>query len=150
MKNLLSEFSYTNKKSIPLSKSKIKKSGKCLLFPPPMIYFLLKKENTMEEKNTFERIYAVVKQIPKGQVATYGQIAELAGNKRWSRVVGYALHVNPDPDSIPCHRVVNRLGEPSPAFAFGGKNRQVELLSKEGVSFIDGKVDMKNFKWEIL
>lgn len=47
--------------------------------------------------NSFERIYAVVKQIPYGKVATYGQIAALAGNPRWSRVVGYALHVNPDP-----------------------------------------------------
>ena len=56
----------------------------------------------MEQKsNTFTQIYDIVRQIPYGKVATYGQIAELAGNKRLSRVVGYALHVNPDPDGIP-------------------------------------------------
>ena len=71
--------------------------------------------------NSYERIYAVVRQIPYGRVATYGQIAALAGNPRWSRVVGYALHVNPDPAHIPCFRVVNRFGEVSSAFAFGGE-----------------------------
>ena len=76
----------------------------------------------------FEMIYMVVSRIPHGKVATYGQIARLAGNPRWSRVVGYALHVNPDPQHIPCYRVVNRFGEVSEAFAFGGENRQIELL----------------------
>ena len=71
--------------------------------------------------NTFTRIYEVVKRIPAGHVATYGMVATLAGNPRMSRVVGYALHVNPDPDHIPCFRVVNRFGECSGSFAFGGK-----------------------------
>lgn len=102
----------------------------------------------IKEKNTFERIYEIVTQIPYGQVATYGQIAALAGNKRLSRVVGYALHVNPDPDHIPCYRVVNRLGEVSSAFAFGGGNRQIELLMAEGVEFVDGKVNMKKYQWK--
>ena len=105
------------------------------------------------DKNTrgtaFERIYDVVKQIPYGQVATYGQVAALAGNRRWARVVGYALHANPDPDNIPCYRVVNREGRVSEAFAFGGGNRQIELLQAEGVEFVDGHVDMKRFQWEI-
>ena len=70
--------------------------------------------------NTFEKIYAVVRRIPRGRVATYGLVAALAGNPRWSQVVGYALHVNPDPENIPCYRVVNRFGELSPSFAFGG------------------------------
>lgn len=100
------------------------------------------------EKNTFELIYDIVKQIPCGNVATYGQIAALAGNKRLSRVVGYALHVNPDPGTIPCHRVVNRFGEVSSAFAFGGRNRQIELLEAEGVEFVDGRVDLKRFQWK--
>ena len=100
------------------------------------------------EKSTFELIYDIVRQIPKGTVATYGQVASLAGNKRWSRVVGYALHVNPDPEHIPCHRVVNRLGEVSKAFAFGGENRQVELLIQEGVGFKDGKVDLQKYGWK--
>ena len=99
------------------------------------------------EKNTFERIYEIVRMIPYGKVATYGQIAALAGNPRLSRVVGYALHVNPDPESIPCYRVVNRLGEVSKAFAFGGENRQIALLQAEGVSVTDGRVDMQKHLW---
>lgn len=99
------------------------------------------------DKSVFEQIYDVVRQIPKGKVATYGQVAALAGNKRWARVVGYALHVNPDPDNIPCYRVVNRQGEVSKAFAFGGENRQIELLKNEGVEFTDGRVDLEKYGW---
>lgn len=100
------------------------------------------------EKNTFERIYDVVRQIPRGTVATYGQIAALAGNRRWARVVGYALHVNPDPEHIPCHRVVTKDGNASSAFAFGGENRQIELLEAEGVRFEEGHVIMEEYQWE--
>lgn len=85
----------------------------------------------------FEKIYEEVKRIPKGSVATYGQIAALSGNPRWARVVGYALHVNPDPDTIPCHRVVNREGRLSPSFAFGGENVQRMLLEAEGITFLE-------------
>lgn len=97
--------------------------------------------------NTFEKIYDVVKTIPRGKVATYGQVATLAGNPHWSQVVGYALHVNPDQSTIPCHRVVNRFGECSGSFAFGGKGTQQMLLQGEGVRFIDGRVDMQNHLW---
>ncbi len=99
-------------------------------------------------KNSFELIYEVVKKIPRGRVATYGQVAMLAGNPRWSRVVGYALHVNPEPGIIPCHRVVNRFGAPSPAFAFGGVNEQIFLLKDEGVEFTDGRVDLEKYQWD--
>lgn len=102
----------------------------------------------MKEKNTFEKIYEVVKQIPRGKVATYGQVASLAGNKRWARVVGYALHVNPKPDEIPCYRVVTKEGRVSSAFAFGGENRQVELLMEDGVAFEDGHVKMEEYRWD--
>ena len=92
---------------------------------------------------TFDKVYEAVRRIPKGSVATYGQIAEAIGNRRLSRVVGYALHVNPEPGVIPCHRVVKRDGEVSSAFAFGGANLQVELLRAEGVTFADeSHVDM--------
>lgn len=92
---------------------------------------------------TFEKVYEAVKLIPCGSVATYGQVAEAIGNRRLSRVVGYALHANPEPGVIPCHRVVKRDGEVSSAFAFGGANRQVELLRAEGVTFLDAThVDM--------
>ena len=98
--------------------------------------------------NVFERIYAVVQTIPKGKVTTYGQVAMLAGNPRWARVVGYALHVNPKPGEIPCHRVVTRDGATSAAFAFGGQDMQRTLLEEEGVTFLpDGRVDMKKHRW---
>jgi methylated-DNA-protein-cysteine methyltransferase-like protein len=101
-----------------------------------------------EAKNTFQIIYEIVRQIPSGSVATYGQIAMLVGNRRLSRVVGYALHVNPDPAHIPCHRVVNRMGEVSKAFVFGGKNKQIELLEAEGVVLKDGRVDLERYQWK--
>lgn len=92
---------------------------------------------------TFEKVYEAVKLIPKGSVASYGQVAAALGNKRLARVVGYALHANPQPGVIPCHRVVRRDGGVSSAFAFGGANRQVELLRAEGVAFLDeSHVDM--------
>ena len=101
--------------------------------------------------NTFEKIYEVVKSIPKGKVASYGTVALLAGNPRWSRVVGYALHVNPQPGTIPCHRVVTKNGELSKAFAFGGENMQHTLLTEEGVEFLpDGRVDMKRCHWRYI
>ena len=96
----------------------------------------------------FDLIYEQVRRIPKGYAATYGQIASLAGNPRWSRVVGYALHVNPEPGVIPCHRVVDRNGRVSPAFAFGGENMQIKLLESEGVPVTDGKVDLTKYRWE--
>lgn len=98
--------------------------------------------------NSFSRIYEVVRQIPRGTVATYGQVAALAGNRRWARVVGYALHANPDPEEIPCYRVVNRFGEVSSAFAFGGGNRQIELLEADGIPCPGGRVDLSTYQWK--
>ncbi len=98
--------------------------------------------------NTFEKIYQQVKKIPRGKVATYGLIAELAGNRHWSQVVGYALHANPDPDNIPCYRVVNRFGETSQAFAFGGSDIQRKMLEQDGVEFnSDGRIDLSIYLW---
>ena len=102
------------------------------------------------DKNSYEKIYEVVKQIPKGCVATYGQVATLAGNKRWARVVGYALHVNPYPEEIPCYRVVNREGRLSEAFAFGGVNQQKLLLEADGIEVVDGRVDLAAYQWKKL
>ena len=96
--------------------------------------------------NTFEKIYEVVKNISEGKVATYGQVALLAGNPRWARVVGYALHVNPEPGTIPCHRVVNREGKVAPSFAFGGEGVQRQLLESEGIVFeSDGRIDLEKY-----
>ena len=99
--------------------------------------------------NTFEKIYAVVRKIPKGKVATYGQVAAVAGNPRWSQVVGYALHTNPNPEHIPCYRVVNRFGRLSDAFAFGGINTQADLLRADGIEVSeDNIVDLKKYLWQ--
>ena len=97
-----------------------------------------------------KRIYEAVKKIPAGKVATYGQIAELAGDKKMARAVGNALHKNPDPEHIPCFRVVNAKGELSGAFAFGGKNVQADRLTADGVTVVDGRVDMERFGIKIL
>ncbi|MDO4913950.1 MAG: MGMT family protein [Bifidobacteriaceae bacterium] len=98
----------------------------------------------------FESVYEQVSRIPAGKVATYGQIARLAGSSRSSRVVGYALHSNPKPGVIPCHRVVFKDGSLSDGFAFGGWEAQYKLLLSEGVVFCNDtvpKVDMNTSQW---
>lgn len=96
--------------------------------------------------SVFDKIYKVVCSIPKGKVATYGQVAMLAGNPRWARVVGYALHNNPAPEIIPCHRVVNREGRVATAFVFGGGEAQRQMLENEGIVFeSDGHIDLNRF-----
>ena len=99
----------------------------------------------MERSEITTRIYNAVRNITKGKVATYKQIAEIAGNSKMSRAVGNALHRNPDHNSIPCHRVVNAKGELSKAFAFGGIEGQKKYLQEDGVEVIDGKVDLSKF-----
>lgn len=101
-----------------------------------------------EEKHSgfFDRIYKAVKTIPKGYVASYGTIAALAGKPHAARVVGWALHVNPDPENIPCYRIVTKNGEVSRAFAFGGENMQRKMLAADGIAFDDfGRVKKEFF-----
>lgn len=92
-----------------------------------------------------KRIYEAVKKIPKGRVATYGQVAEMAGDRKMARAVGNALHKNPDPGTIPCYRVVNAKGELSGEFAFGGAGAQARLLEADGIEVADGKVDLEKY-----
>lgn len=92
-----------------------------------------------------KRIYEAVKKIPRGQVATYGQVALLAGNPKMSRAVGNALHHNPDPENIPCYRVVNAKGMLAGAFAFGGEEVQAQLLRADGIEVTDGRVDLEKY-----
>lgn len=95
-----------------------------------------------------KRIYEVVKQIPSGRVSSYGQVAALAGNPRGARGVGFALHRNPQPGVIPCHRVVFKDGGVCTGYAFGGPEVQKRMLREEGVQFLpDGRVDMRNCAW---
>lgn len=99
------------------------------------------------ENNFFERVYEAVKQIPKGKVSTYGDIARAIGAPRCARQVGWALHVNPEQGVIPCHRVVFKDGSLAPGFAFGGSEAQKAMLVSEGVAFTkDGKVDMTSYR----
>ena len=96
----------------------------------------------------FQKVYSVVREIPKGKVATYGQIAKMLNAPRFSQIVGFALHSNPDTATIPCHRVVNREGRICTGFAFGGEKAQRELLESEGVKVDkDGCVDLKKHLW---
>lgn len=92
-----------------------------------------------------KRIYEAVKKIPKGKVATYAQIAEMAGDRKMARAVGNALHKNPDPEGIPCFRVVNSKGECSGSFAFGGLDEQAKRLREDGVEVVDNRVDLEKY-----
>lgn len=99
-------------------------------------------------KSTFAIIYDIVCQIPEGKAASYGQVAELAGNRRLARVVGYALHAVPSGSDIPWHRVVKKDGEVLGGAGSPGGRLQTELLRGEGVGFKDGCVDMEKYQWE--
>ena len=95
-----------------------------------------------------QSVYEYLKTVPRGKVVTYGMIAAAIGRPRASRQVGNALHRNPTPVVIPCHRVVNREGRLAPAFAFGGIGVQARLLEEEGVEVVDGYVDMAKYCWD--
>ncbi len=98
---------------------------------------------------TFDQaVYEYVKTVPRGKVVTYGMIAFAIGRPRASRLVGNALHRNPTPVVVPCHRVVNREGRLAPAFAFGGMDVQARLLESEGVEVKNGYVDMAKYCWD--
>ena len=99
-----------------------------------------------------DKVFAVVRQVPRGKVATYGQIARLIGAPRSARYVGYALRGNPSPgqdaSDIPCHRVVFKDGRMASGFAFGGEEVQRSMLQEEGVAFDEeGRVLMDRFQW---
>lgn len=98
----------------------------------------------------FERTYELVRQIPKGRVASYGQVARMLGEPRKARFVGFAMHASPGmAKGVPCHRVVFKDGHLAPGFAFGGPEAQRALLEDEGITFLDdGRVDMQNCSWE--
>lgn len=97
----------------------------------------------------YDVVYEQVKKIPKGKVATYGQIAALCGSPKASRAVGYALHFNPDPEHTPCFRVVNRFGGCAKAFAFGGAEEHARRLREDGVEVSeDLTVDLDKYLWD--
>lgn len=97
----------------------------------------------------YQRIYVVVQQIPTGRVATYGQVAAVAGLPGQARQVGYALHALSEGTEVPWHRVINARGEVSQRSEGGWEHYQRHLLEEEGVSFDEtGRVDLSRFRWE--
>ncbi len=93
-----------------------------------------------------EKIYKAVQTIPRGKVATYAQVAAMVGNPRMCRAVGNSLHKNPYFGIVPCHRVVNSKGQLAKGFVFGGENVQADMLRREGVEVVDGKVDLDKYR----
>ena len=103
----------------------------------------------MAEKSFFQQVHALVARIPAGKIMTYGQIAQALGGVYSPKLVGFAMSAAPDGGNLPCHRVVNRLGEMAPGFAFGGQERQRSLLESEGAPFLpDGRVDVGLARFE--
>ena len=104
----------------------------------------------MEREGFFERTYELVRQIPRGRVASYGQIAAMLGQPRKARFVGFAMHASPGQAAgVPCHRVVFKDGSLAAGYAFGGPSVQRQLLEEEGIVFLpDGRVDMSTCRWE--
>ena len=94
----------------------------------------------------YTQIYTLLKTIPVGKVTTYGDIAKALGRPRCARIVGYALHVNPDPQNVPCYKVVNRQGKLTPSFAFGGIETQKELLEQDGIQVINNTVNLDIYR----
>ena len=115
--------------------------------PDSDIKLMIEESYELISYSPSKKIYEAVKQIPKGSVATYAQVAEAAGDRKMARAVGNALHRNPDPATIPCHRVVNAKGELAGEYAFGGAWKQAEILRSEGVEVVDGRVDLNRFMW---
>ena len=113
--------------------------------PAEQVYARVSESYALIRNTPSVRIYEAVRQIPQGYVATYGQVAAMAGDRKMARAVGNALHRNPDPESIPCYRVVNAKGELSGEFAFGGTGAQAKLLEADGIEVNGGRVDLKRF-----
>lgn len=93
-----------------------------------------------------QKLFELLREIPMGKVTTYGMLAKVLGNKVWARAVGNALHQNPDGDQYPCYKVVNRKGELSQAYAFGGIEEQKRRLEADGIIVKDYRVDLKLYE----
>ncbi|HWT74850.1 MAG TPA: MGMT family protein [Mobilitalea sp.] len=102
----------------------------------------------INNKKFFEKVYDIVANIPEGQVATYGQIAQMAGSQYAARIVGYAMNRAPEERNLPCHRVVNKEGHMAPGNVFGGQDVQRSVLEKEGITFLEnGCINMEKHLW---
>lgn len=100
------------------------------------------------QKSFRDTVYEIVKQIPKGKVATYGQVAALAGNPKAARAVGMCMKHNTDIPLVPCHRVVASDGKLTGYSAGEGVKTKKDMLKKEGVIFINDRANLKVSKWK--
>ena len=100
-----------------------------------------------QAKKNYQAIWGLVQQVPRGKVATYGEIAKLAGLLGQARLVGYALHNLPHGINIPWHRVINSKGRISLPKVSGQYESQKRLLEKEGVVFVRDKIDLDKHGW---
>ena len=117
--------------------------------PDDVIKRMIAESYDLVTDSPTKRIYEAVKKIPKGKVATYADVAEMAGDRKMARAVGNALHKNPNPSTIPCHRVVNSKGELAGEYAFGGAWKQAQILENEGVEVDKGKVNLEKYRIKI-
>ncbi|WP_026662346.1 methylated-DNA--[protein]-cysteine S-methyltransferase [Butyrivibrio proteoclasticus] len=115
--------------------------------PDDVIKRMIAESYDLVTDSPTKRIYEAVKKIPKGKVATYADVAELAGDRKMARAVGNALHKNPDPSTIPCHRVVNSKGELAGEYAFGGAWKQGQILQSEGVEIVENRVNLEKYRF---
>jgi methylated-DNA-protein-cysteine methyltransferase-like protein len=100
------------------------------------------------EENFFERVYAIVRQIPEGKVTSYGAIAKALGTARSARMVGWAMNASHSIEDVPAHRVVNRLGLLSGKHHFEGTNLMQQLLENEGIVVVNNQiVDFEKHFW---
>lgn len=114
--------------------------------PDDVIKRMIAESYDLVTDSPTKRIYEAVKKIPKGKVATYADVAQMAGDRKMARAVGNALHKNPDPGTIPCHRVVNSKGELAGEYAFGGAWKQAQILEREGVEIVGNKVNLEKYR----
>ena len=115
--------------------------------PDDVIKRMIAESYDLVTDSPTKRIYDAVKKIPKGKVATYADVAEMAGDRKMARAVGNALHKNPDPSTIPCHRVVNSKGELAGEYAFGGAWKQGQILQSEGVEIVENRVNLEKYRF---
>lgn len=106
------------------------------------------KTQSKMEQSFFQMVYHYVKQIPKGKVATYGQIARACNCPKMSRQVGWALHCNKDGVAVPCYKIVFADGSLASSYVFGGANEQKRLLNADGIEVKDNKVDLSKYRFE--
>ncbi|MBE5860918.1 MAG: methylated-DNA--[protein]-cysteine S-methyltransferase [Butyrivibrio sp.] len=117
--------------------------------PDDVIKRMIAESYDLVTDSPTKRIYEAVKKIPKGKVATYADVAQMAGDRKMARAVGNALHKNPDPGTIHCHRVVNSKGELAGEYAFGGAWKQAQILESEGVEIVGNKVNLEKYRLDL-